>query len=64
MTVAIHGPTYFVASENSTSAGAASGTLATVDSSAVLSTTWEAPIPVTIANAVSANSTVMTITAR
>ena len=64
MTVAIHGPTYWVARENNTSAGAASGTLATVDSSTVLSTTWEAPMPVTIAKAVSANSTVITPTAR
>ena len=64
MTVAIHGPMYWVASEKSTAAGSASGTLATVDSSAVLATTWDAPIPVTIAKAVTAKSTVMTPTAR
>ena len=64
MTVAIHGPTYCVASENSTAAGSARASLPTVDSFAVVSTTCDAPMPVTIAKAVRAKSTVMTPTAR
>ncbi|MCY1558909.1 hypothetical protein D9M68_958850 [compost metagenome] len=56
-------PTYWPASVNSTLAGLTRGAPSTDDSSTTRSITWPAPRPLTTANEVKANSTVISTTA-